>query len=291
MEISPQTQDKLDKLLAKVDVQIPPVETVKLRLSRGETTVFDSKMGGTPYFPKGMEYPTVREGENAGKPLYFLAQINFGKLPKIDGFPEKGILQFFAGCRGDYVYGANFDDLRNQNAFRVIYHETVLDDAPQGETPDVEFDEEFLPFRGEFRLTAEKPSQMSVSCCDFRYEKAVLSVYNELFGANVTKMFGEGGLCQTDEPLFDALMETRELNGTRMGGYPYFTQDDPRGWKDEYSGQTVLLFQSDSENGGDPKNWLDDVCWGDMGVGNFFITPEDLAKRDFSNVLYTWDCG
>ena len=94
MEISPQTQDKLDKLLAKVDVQIPPVETVKLRLSRAETTVFDSKMGGTPYFPKGMEYPTVREGENAGKPLYFLAQINFGKLPKIDGFPRKAMWLF-----------------------------------------------------------------------------------------------------------------------------------------------------------------------------------------------------
>lgn len=291
LEISPETREKLDPILAKVDAMIPPVETVRLKLSRGKTTVLDSKMGGVPYFPKGAEYPTVREGENAGKPLYFLAQLNFGKLPKIKGFPSDGILQFFAGCEGDNVYGVYFDDLTNQNAFRVIYHENVSEDVPQGETPVFEFDEVFLPFKGEFLLTAEKLAQMPASCFDFRYEKAVLSAYNELFGGNVTKIYGKGGLCRIDGPLFDALMQTREINGTRMGGYPYFTQNDPRGWKDEYSGHTVLLFQSDSENGGDPKNWLDDVCWGDAGVANFFITPEDLAKRDFSNVIYTWDCS
>lgn len=288
LEILPETREKLDRILAEVDKKIPPAPTVRLKLSRGKTTVFDSKMGGKPYFPKGTEYPTVRGGENAGKPLYFLAQLNFGSLPRIEGFPTEGILQFFAGCEGDNVYGANFDDWTNQNAFRVIYYETVSEDAPQGETPDVDFDKEFLPFKGEFLLTAEKSAKMPVSCCDFRYEKAVLSAYNELFGGNVTKMFGKGGLCQIDEPLFDALMETRELNGTRMGGYPYFTQEDPRG---RYPDHTVMLFQSDSENGGDPANWKDDVCWGDAGVANFFITPEDLAKRDFSNVLYTWDCG
>jgi uncharacterized protein YwqG len=31
--------------------------------------------------------------------------------------------------------------------------------------------------------------------------------------------------------------------------------------------------------------------WGDMGVGNFFIHPDDLAKKDFSKIFYTWDCG
>lgn len=290
-ENSSETQKKMNRILARIDELVPPAETVRLKLSRGETTVLDSKMGGKPYFPKGMKYPTVREGENAGKPLYFLAQLNFGSLPHIMGFPTEGILQFFAGCEGDNVYGANFGDWTNQNAFRVIYHETVSEDAPQGETPDVEFDEEFLPFKGEFLLTAEMTEKMPLTEGDFRFEKAVLSAYNELFGAKIEYLYDLSGL---DEPLFDALMETRELNGTRMGGYPYFTQDDPRGWsqtdgkKDAY---TVLLFQSDSENGGDPANWKYDVCWGDAGVANFFITPEDLAKRDFSKVIYTWDCG
>ena len=34
----------------------------------------------------------------------------------------------------------------------------------------------------------------------------------------------------------------------------------------------------------------DRVLWGDSGVGNFFITPEDLHQRDFNRVLFTWDC-
>lgn len=31
--------------------------------------------------------------------------------------------------------------------------------------------------------------------------------------------------------------------------------------------------------------------WGDMGVANFFIRREDLLRRDFSRVWYTWDCS
>ena len=42
-----------------------------------------------------------------------------------------------------------------------------------------------------------------------------------------------------------------------------------------------LLFQLDSDDG---------VMWGDCGVGNFFITDADLKRRDFSRVLYNWDC-
>jgi uncharacterized protein YwqG len=33
-----------------------------------------------------------------------------------------------------------------------------------------------------------------------------------------------------------------------------------------------------------------DIMWGDVGVGNFFIDYNDLLKKDFSKVLYNWDC-
>ena len=42
-----------------------------------------------------------------------------------------------------------------------------------------------------------------------------------------------------------------------------------------------LLLQIDSTN---------DVSFGDSGVANFFISPSDLERLDFSRVLYTWDC-
>lgn len=294
MEISPETQEKLDKLLAKVDEKIKPVGTVRLKPKRATTTVFDSKLGGVPYFPKGMEYPTVREGYNEGKPLRLLAQLNLGALPKLEGFPTEGMLQFFVFH--DDLYGADFDAPCDQNGFRVIYHANVTDDTAsllsENEIPKTDEDEELFPFEGEFLLIAEEATTVGAGQADFRFEEAVAEAYNELFGGDVVGMWDADGkgICQVDEPLYDAIF-SRSSEKTRMGGFPYFTQEDPRSYNDELKGHTVMLFQSDSENGGEDKNWDDMICWGDMGIANFFITPEALAKRDFSNVLYTWDCG
>ncbi len=294
-EFSPETLKKLEKLTARVDELIEPVDTVRLKPKRGKTTVFDSKMGGIPYFPKSMKYPVVREGNHKGKPLYFLAQLNFGTLPKIPGFPTEGILQFFAGYEGDDVYGVDFENGQSQNGFRVIYHENVITDASklysEKDMPNFNIDERYFPFKGEFLLTAEKAEPMGISVGDFRSEEVFAAAYNELFGGSVDGLWGlEKGIRDIDEELVDAVCDLREGAGTRMGGFPFFTQEDPRGWNEEYGKCTILLFQSDSENGGEKGNWDDRICWGDAGVANFFISPEDLAKRDFSRVIYNWDC-
>lgn len=69
----------------------------------------------------------------------------------------------------------------------------------------------------------------------------------------------------------------------QISGYPFFTQDDPRLENSAYS---FLLFQLDSQmDNGEHK-----IFWGDFGVGNFFIKPEKLRQRDFSDVWYNWDC-
>lgn len=296
MEISPETKVKLDRLLARVDELIEPVESVRLVPSRSKTTVFDSKLGGVPYFPKSMEYPTVREGELAGRPLFLLAQLNFGELPKLPGFPTEGILQFFAGYPGDDVYGMDFKDGFNQNGFRVIYHENIITDESklysEQDMPDFGEEEDPYPFKGEFLLTAEEAAPMGIAQSDFRFDKAVAAAYNELFGGDVIGMFdfkGHRDIRHADEALYDAIFSRYNCK-TRIGGYPFFTQEDPRGYNDEYAKCTIMLFQSDSESGGEKGNWDDEICWGDCGVANFFISPEDLSKRDFSRVLYNWDC-
>ena len=66
----------------------------------------------------------------------------------------------------------------------------------------------------------------------------------------------------------------------KLGGYAYFTQWDPRETEGEIR-DYMLLFQMDSD---------DHIIWGDVGVGNFFINPSDLKKKDFSKVFYNWDC-
>jgi uncharacterized protein YwqG len=58
---------------------------------------------------------------------------------------------------------------------------------------------------------------------------------------------------------------------------------DSRGAADE---EWLLLFSLDSF-----ASMEYSAGWADGGVGNFYIRPRDLAKRDFSRVMYYWDCG
>lgn len=292
------TLDKLARLLKRVDEKCPPKPRLALKPVRAENiSVFDSKLGGVPYLPKEMGYPKALEGNFAGSPLRLLAQLNFERLPRVEGFPDKGILQFFAGSDGDDVIGVEFDDYFSQNGFRVIYHENIVEDTSRliSEADMPKFDEEdyCFPFSGEFLLTAGEVRDTPVSSADFRFEPAVVEAFNELFGGNITGMYvinGGQGLAQVDGPLHDAVHQVRSQLGTCIGGFPFFMQDDPRGFSEEYAKCDILLFQLDSEitENGAPE---DEIMWGDSGVGNFFISSEDLARRDFSRVLYTWDCG
>ena len=80
-----------------------------------------------------------------------------------------------------------------------------------------------------------------------------------------------------DDEVMDELNDLFILIPCQIGGYPFFTQNDPR----QEDSNEVLLFQLDSQ---------DHILWGDSGVGNFFISKEDLKNKDFSHVRYYWDC-
>lgn len=83
-----------------------------------------------------------------------------------------------------------------------------------------------------------------------------------------------------DEEIYD--IEEFQGWGTKILGYPFFTQYDPREYDEKKRKYDKLLFQLDSED--------DFVMWGDSGTGNFFINGEALKKGDFSDVLFNWDC-
>ncbi len=292
-DVSDEVKARLPRLLQELDASVPAKPRVKLTPVRASTNVFDNKLGGTPYLPKGFEYPVVREGKHMGKPLRMLAQINFAKLPPMEGFPEKGILQFYAGCDGDELIGMDFDNGFNQNTFRVIFHSEIIEDVTKiysaKDMPTFDDDDLMFPYKGRFMLKmAEEAEQHPISASDYNFQKAVLAAYNKVFGTSYDSVFGlanSNSIYQHDEELCDLLYETRNLSGSGVGGYPYFTQSDPREYSEEAAKCSVLLFQLDSEGSGD-----DEIIWGDCGVGNFFISPEDLAALDFSHVLYNWDC-
>ena len=63
----------------------------RLHLSHETFCITDSHLGGIPYLPHNETYPTGNDGQS----LWLCAQINFAQMPPMEGFPSKGILQFF----------------------------------------------------------------------------------------------------------------------------------------------------------------------------------------------------
>ncbi|RZG79779.1 YwqG family protein [Acinetobacter venetianus] len=246
----------LHPYLEKITATILP--TVTLQLSPNDAlTVWQSKIGGEPYLPLDTAYPI----DSNGNPLALLAQFNFAEIPNLPNFPDQGILQFYIAA--DDLYGMNFDDQQQQSGFKVLYFDQVIEDVKQlkQDFSDIQLDDDeyLLPFTGQYAI-------------EFSLTMQPISTEDE--GFNI----GDGS-----DGFYEAYSENFTSTGHRLGGYPYFTQSDPRGYNKAIR-DYVLLFQLDTD---DAEN---EIMWGDSGVGNFFIHPEDLKKRDFSKVLYNWDC-
>lgn len=224
-----------------------------------------SHFGYYPRLPIGYCYPLDEEGNY----LYPLAQINLGELPPIPGMPASGYLQFYIGA--DEVWGIDFDDMLSQKNSRVLFFE-------ESEVEDYQRDFSFLDetLRSEYAIIP-KPKTLSFTANDDILGVGDIRYTNGTFDMD---SFLAGNQAIEDE-LTDFFYDNFTSGGHKVGGYAYFTQEDPRhegNGTDKY----VLLLQVDSD---------DDICWGDVGVANFFIHPDDLARKDFSKVMYTWDCS
>ena len=248
---------------------------LKLMPSRRPTGVFDCKFGGVPYLPPGFEYPHTADDTDRKTPLKLLCQLNFAKLPQLPGFPTGGILQFYiAYTADDDVFGADFDNPTRQDRWRVVYHrELIADESVLQSPPELTDEDGVFPFEGEFALEAEEGS-MPISPNDYGWEDFMENVFEP--SAIGWQLKGK----YTEDEIDTALEERVHEPGHRIGGYPFFTQSDPRHYE-KYCGYSVLLLQIDTDT---------DIMWGDAGVANFFITPEALRRGDFTDVLYNWDC-
>ena len=243
-------------------------------------TIFDSKVGGLPYWDPTKTYPT----DSNGKKMFLLAQINFDREKAASPLPQGGMLQFFVG--GEEMYGLDFDHPTAQKDWRIVYHEKidtcVTAEAVEAMGIPVSLDDEEVDspvFRScVFRLV-KKETWLTPDNWE-RFDELTLEVAKDLFdqtdAESADEVFGEDQY---------ALVQDEDFNfeNSHLLGHPFFTQADirERGWRYD-----TLLFQLDTEC----CEEKDIVMWGDMGVGNFFINAEDLKRLDFSNVLYNWDC-
>lgn len=227
-------------------------------------SIRQSKFGHYPCLPKGFSYPTDEHGNY----LYPLAQINFSEVPHLDHFPKSGYLQFYIGT--DDVYGLNFDDWRLSN-FKVLFFEESEVDTPE---ENFDFLDEGLNLES---VPVYKSHELSF---ELQTEYVGLEDLQGGNGSSFNLYDIMGRYPSIENEIEKAAYYVFSRAGHKLGGYAYFTQSDPRG-ENKAIKNYVLLFQMDSDQ---------DIMWGDSGVANFFIDSDDLAKKDFSKVFYTWDC-
>lgn len=254
-------------------------QTAYIKTEIKHTGLFDSKLRGIPYLPNGAEIPTDSEGHQ----LTLLAQINCNDIKEMNDFPHEGILQFFV--LNDDVSGVDFDDQTNQDTFRVVYYDSIdtsvtEESVKEKYNPHIEDDEDYFPVEQELALSFVI-SQEGISAEDYRIKKPFLDIYNKLSPSeNISRLW------DLDEDVYNTIFDSEEKVHHKLGGYPYFTQQDPRSEDNQYASYDTLLLQIDSEW----QNNQDIILWGDCGVCNFFINHEDLKNKDFSKVIYNWDC-
>lgn len=261
VELSP----KLEPYRDAINATIKPY--IKIQLGNDKTpTCWQSKFGGFPYMPKEFKYPTSITGEY----LYLLAQINFAEIPSLEGLPARGILQFYLA--NDNMYGCDLKDPIKQDKFRVVYFPNISLNQQ-----DIIKDYSFLNQLNKHNLPFEGCSSIKFEICQ---EPISISDYQfAIFNSD-----------HTSNDLYDEYWNNFKAAGHKLLGYPYFSQEDPRGYfldnQQNNSDAYILLLQIDSDQNSDIK-----IMWGDMGVANFFIKRSDLDELDFSKILYNWDCS
>ncbi|EDR22085.1 hypothetical protein, conserved, partial [Entamoeba dispar SAW760] len=159
------SNEKFEKI-AKEIMSSTIKKIVRFQCSDKPASRYNCKLGGTPYLPKGFEYP---KDLTTGSPLSFIMQINFEEFEALENYPTKGILQFYILIDDSEEYGINCEDITKQEKFRVVYFETIeKDESKLQEAPTIECDEEINPIKTPCLLIPEHGEMgISPSCYQF----------------------------------------------------------------------------------------------------------------------------
>lgn len=245
---------------------IKPQVKLSLTDAKEDFPLWKSNLNGNPYLPKGFNYPT----EENGFPMKMIAQLNLEELPILEDYPEKGILQFYVKSGDDY-FGRD-------DAVKVIYHENIIEDESQLVT-----DFSFLSSIDMEDWLYEEPDRIFTITGSLKYKMPDAQTIIRLKPKLIEKLEKDESIIGDSFAILDDLAS--EVNGIeevkhQLGGHHCILQHDILEEKTQYD---TLLFQLDSdiETG---------IYFWDMGIAGFFINKEKLRNKDFSDVLYDWEC-
>lgn len=243
----------------QLNLQSSACETTILTPIAIQPTTTQSKLAGYPYLPQN-EQPAL---DQEGQPMLLLAQLNFADIIAPPDFPSEGILQFFIAQNCYERYSLE----QARSLFSVRYYPTITNNT-EIVTPDFLRHANFTNFPIKYEQSVLSYTQIEpVSATDFR-----LPHYIDPFF--LAQPFTTGG-----QTLHDIYFEYFLSADHKIGGYPYFIEEDIRLEDPSFYQYDTLLFQLIS-------NDAQSIMWGDSGVISFFINAEKLKQRDFSDILF-----
>jgi uncharacterized protein YwqG len=224
----------------------------------------DSRIGGPLIWPKGETLPL----DETGRAFILLAQVDLSTLPAPLDLPRSGLLQIL--ITADEMFGCEFPSAQNAG-MRVVLHPADASFAPcpnpVSSTADTPITVKNLYPQGQ-KIAWEHincpPSFADSRLSDLLYPPQGLSP------ADKTAV----------ETLNIATMQARGPFDIMLRGTPDFVQSDPR-QDPAYRGMVNLIAFSSSGGA---------YLWGDAGEACFLIPKQDIAKAEFSRVIYYWDC-
>nr|WP_280927825.1 YwqG family protein [Rothia dentocariosa] len=237
-----------------------------------------SKIGGVPYLPKGQDGPVDVDGE----PLHMIAQINCADLPPNSIYPAEGLLQFWISPTE-----TDTEDYTSSRYDRVIYYPKLGKTNRKAHKLVITEDNGFIwPLvGGEYALSFEPENlEPGLNFKQYSTEKLFTRLWNERYlQEQIESPWDLDELAGLEG---DGLASTfyEDLDHHQLGGVPEYIDWDPRDDKEEWKDYTINLLTLVSAYEADTIT----IMWGDAGVANWLITPEQLENLDFSKVFYSW---
>lgn len=234
---------------------------------RDNLPLLSSHFGGVGYWESGTDFPVDKQN----RPLALLAQINFSEVPAHKDLPNSGILQFFIP-RHDEYYGADLETLGTAGQLVVQFWEQPDENRAVSMVDDV-VEDDLVPIFGGHQLSFSSVDEVAgidtIECA-------------EALNANPFEVLEDVALNEKEENIFyEAITAFTQSHGHKLLGYPYWINEEPRENSDYR-----LFLQIDTDMDGD-----NDIMWGDNGVGQLWIKPEDLSAQRFDKVWFYWDCN
>ena len=280
----PITADELKRITNRIDTATKkPVVLIDIKTKVSDVKSDSSVLGGFP--PYIGEIPVDKNG----KQLRFLIQINCKHLSSLSDFPHDGIIQLWLdrNC-----------DMANSSCYKVLYFKDTNGESKIDELDKSVYEngKEWVCIDSNYNDTNDRFLLSFRTGVNYLAPFAWNDIdnYDELFAKYWNEIVSDESKHITADDVYDLIDKIpKTFNthfgrnneydqyGNKLGGYPGFTQSDPRrddGWTSDNS---VLLLQLDSKG---------PLMWGDCGSAQVFIKTDDLKNLNFNNVLFDWAC-